>query len=857
MSTEIHRPLPDSATSRVDQLVQSKQDKKGKGKAKGKGKGRAEERETDNRKAIESEAGDFPESSRGKSRKQVEGKGLDEIDSDVSYAKDNDDDAVAESELSSHVDSDSDTNTAGNEGKNEARKNSKKVAKEARRAKRGQDYYDKRDAADKRQAAATANEGFSNYMIKRADRPLPEKRPDQVEKQWRGLYSILKFQWMKGGREALSTPRVEIVKRANEKIEQYCDKILNVDVDFNTQANALYLTKLQKLEKELTGQSESEKMVRRKKLHTQCVEHTGQPSKEALLKKWKFPADELCAQIYAIEKTLKELDDTPSEEAYNKKIADYKRRIEASQSDSDECTALKNKKTQREKLLANRKRKTEKLLQTALIFLDNLEEKGIPPTQVLNDRATTVFQDFVSLSRENSQLFTALKKELERPTLEQLDAWDTAAQPIYDLVSSVDNQDMATQQSIAKVRDLVKGLEKIDKSIAEKSSAILGEEPTDSHALPLSVLKEIHERYSHGHYEQVQINITRLLEQLRHQEAAVGLVRAIEFGQPPSGSKPDSNITATPAVRVAKPAVRKAPADTFAESSSTAAARATTASAVGASSMTGTNLSEDMLRNIDIMSLELGEDVTEMFQYDEGMTEYGPLVATRVSITENAKLNRYFVNAGLDTPGMEYFKVLKGSELGPGGAEKLADQKVVEFDLRQRKKDIKGSHPILSIGPVVMLPRSDGYVRRGTKERRQDAYIKVVYKDKPTPDMLCRTQFAQLAGPKYAEKQFTTLEGTYKQRQIYFEACKVQKLHPQTKKPLTAADLRKTPWLFPEGERGDSKVSSSSEEEEDSDENDIMKGVKVDDGALPADMTDPFQKPRASFQGASHVSGEL
>ena len=641
----------------------------------------------------------------------------------------------------------------------------------------------------------------------------------------------------------MTGPKLEIVKRANEKIERYCNRILNIDVDFNNKANALYLVRLKKLEEELTGQPESNKMLRRKQLHTQCVKEAGQPSKEELLKKWKFPADELCGQIYAIEKALKVLDETPSEEAYNKKIADYERRLAASHPESEEFVDLTNKKTHKEKLLASRRNKTEKLLQTALIFLDNLEEKGIPPTQVLSDRAASVFQDFVLLSRENLQLYNALKEELERPTLEQLDEWDTATQPIYDFVSCVDNQNMVTEQSIARASNLVKELKEIDKSIT-----VLGQEVTGDNSLPLSILNEILEQYKEGNYEQVQVNVTRLVEQLRRQEAAVGLVRAIEFGQPPSGSTPNPKTSAEPVVQVA---TANAPAET----TSNVTVGTTTNPAAGTSVITGTNLSEDVLRNVDVTSLKLGENVTEMFQYDNGMTEHGPLVATRVSTTDNAWLNRYFVNAGLDVPGMEYLKVLKGSDLGPGGAQKLADQKVVDFDLKQRKKDIKGDHPILSIGPVVVMPRAEGYVRRGTKERRPDAYIKVMYKDKPNPDMLCRTQFTQLAG-KFGEKQFSLLEATYRQRQMYFEACKVQKLHPQTQKPLTADDLRTTPWIFPENERNGSRIgsSSSSEEVEDDDDEDLLQGVTVDTGALPSNITDPFKKPRADLAELSQAS---
>ncbi|UPX14859.1 uncharacterized protein EKO05_0005330 [Ascochyta rabiei] len=136
MSTGIHHPVPASATSSVHQVTKLRQDKKGKGKHK------IEEKNDKDRKATEVLAGD----SKIQSVRRTEGKGLEEVDSDSPYAMDSEDNAIDESELSSHVDLDSDVNT--NEEKSIARNKEKKAAKEVRRAARGQEYYNKRDAAD-------------------------------------------------------------------------------------------------------------------------------------------------------------------------------------------------------------------------------------------------------------------------------------------------------------------------------------------------------------------------------------------------------------------------------------------------------------------------------------------------------------------------------------------------------------------------------------------------------------------------------------------------------------------------------------------------------------------------------------
>ncbi|KAF1363099.1 hypothetical protein EJ07DRAFT_152616 [Lizonia empirigonia] len=804
MSVAIQPPvsLPPSS---VPDTVTGNQDKKGKSPL------RTEDNHSPKEKA--------------RTTKRVEGQGVEEFESDAPPEKDEESDTSHNSESSS------------SDPENDADDEEKKAARKARKAARPKDYYDKRDAADRRQVAATANEGFSNYVKQRAERAAPEKRPDLVEKEWRGLYSLLKNQWKKGGEPELQKNKVEIFKRANKKIERYCDGIMNVDIVFNTKANALYLAQLKELEKDLVGKPESSKVLRRKQLLTECAKAAGQPSREELLKKWKFPTDELCGQIYAIEKALEELDKLPSEAAYKDKITSYERRLAKSQ-EGAKASSLAKKKTTTEKMLAERKSKTKKMLQTALIFLDNLEQRAIPPDRVLSSRAVELFQGFVSLSRENTELYNALKAELERPTLEQLDGWETATRPMCDFITCVNDEVMVTEQTVTRAQDLITNLGEIDREVVARGKT------GETHCLPMSLLHEIFNHFKEGQLEQVQLNVATLLDHLRRHEASAGLARAIEVGEPLNNAEADTD-SAQPTIKS-----ESAPNATV---EATSKASITNASAE-ASLNTSSDLSEDFLRKLDITSLKLGSNITKVFQYDNGMTEHGPLAATRLSTSDNTAHNRYCVNSGLAETGWEYFKVFKGGDLGPGGAERLADQKVVDFDLKQRLKDIKGDHPITKIGPVVVMSRSEGYVRRGTKERRPDAYIFVHYRAKPEPDLLCRTQFSQLA-KKFGEKNFAALEKVYQNTRVYFEACKVQRLHPKTQKPLTAADLQKTPWFFPETDRSvpGEDADIKSEQTDEADDDDPLKGVTVDTGAL-AGITDSFKKPRVDLANLSQGS---
>jgi hypothetical protein len=55
------------------------------------------------------------------------------------------------------------------------------------------------------------------------------------------------------------------------------------------------------------------------------------------------------------------------------------------------------------------------------------------------------------------------------------------------------------------------------------------------------------------------------------------------------------------------------------------------------------------------------------------------------------------------------------------------------------------------------MPRSEGYKRWGTKARQPDTYTKVTYNGHLPDEWLSRTEFIQLAGKKFADRQFAIL----------------------------------------------------------------------------------------------------
>ena len=108
------------------------------------------------------------------------------------------------------------------------------------------------------------------------------------------------------------------------------------------------------------------------------------------------------------------------------------------------------------------------------------------------------------------------------------------------------------------------------------------------------------------------------------------------------------------------------------------------------------------------------KDAISVPDYSDGITEFGRLVATRACRTDNSKFSRFILFA--ETENREHYRVVRGSELGPGGAKAL---------------------------------RGEGYVA-DPKSRRPDTYAEVTYANKAV-DWLSRTALTQLVGQKYTE----------------------------------------------------------------------------------------------------------
>jgi hypothetical protein len=196
-----------------------------------------------------------------------------------------------------------------------------------------------------------------------------------------------------------------------------------------------------------------------------------------------------------------------------------------------------------------------------------------------------------------------------------------------------------------------------------------------------------------------------------------------------------------------------------------------------------------------------GKTVIEPMAYDMGITEFGRHVATRPCKTDNPSFSRFIVNSGTDE--MPHYKVIKGADIGLGAAAILEQNEKLHgvFDLRIRRAQYKQAPMSLSFGPCVIVPRSEGYVsREGKKSRRPDTYVRLLWKG-GREEWVSYTELCSLMGKKCTERRLESLEAEFYKDEEAMQVYKKNMLHPDTAEPLTEEDWKKTPWLFPNGQK--------------------------------------------------------
>ncbi|KAF2849428.1 hypothetical protein T440DRAFT_354344, partial [Plenodomus tracheiphilus IPT5] len=705
------------------------------------------------------------------------------------------------------IDADLSSGSSDSDAPRDEEEETKKMRKDAKRARK--DKETDVEKAERRKLKSlkyqrtntdieTLNEGIKGFMESRKARIPPVPRPAEVEKLWKGLYPRVKSWWQEGGKEI---PRSHIpgIQKTQDRIKEYCKRVEREQAAEVKAAREKFNQKWPETKKSLRiahPEKTGEEMVSiEAAARIALKEELGAWTLEQLQLKYRFPSDELHTQIQVLGDTMALCNELPSDEHMERKIADLQR---AEQQENTESAkrGIREEIAQAKKDKEGNLRKRTKLLQGSLIFMDKLHNYGIPSSEVISTKANTSFFNYIKSSKGNEDLYRELQRELEKPTMEQLNTWEVAALPIYNIVELVKNEEsMKTSDESNDIDTWIETI-KVHNSKMQMTNKKrgIGE---DVNTIPMSLIYQIRDDWRTDNDEQAQKDIDDLLTVLKSHKHAGTVVEAIETGVAPK--------LLTQSVPSSSGRVAKDSGASLSDMNTTQSQASvhTTRKESPVSTKPGTSHALDLnaLLSYDINSFKPRKISTPSSDYENGETEFGPLVATRPCRTDNARFSRFFVNSGLEVEGYEYIKVIRGSELAPGAAEQLDDQKVVEFDLRQRKRDIKNKkHPIDKIGPVVLMEHSEGYKPTG-KPRRMDLYIRITYCGKDDVDFLTRTEYTQLAGKKVAEQDCKAHLANHEQTRLHMEASRAQRRHPITRRTLTKHDFEKTPWLFPDDEK--------------------------------------------------------
>lgn len=182
--------------------------------------------------------------------------------------------------------------------------------------------------------------------------------------------------------------------------------------------------------------------------------------------------------------------------------------------------------------------------------------------------------------------------------------------------------------------------------------------------------------------------------------------------------------------------------------------------------------------------------------YVNGVTHLGKIIGAR----KLSRGYRFILNAG--TEAKPLYKIFAGAEFGRGMGKQMyhggLELKRPTIPVKDRK-----SSEIASIRNHVQVT-SD----KANRQRAPPTYFLVEYKNNmanphagkaPLLEWLTMSELITICGAKYVkDRVLPASEGKYQRNAKFFADMKRERLHPDTKAPLTREDKRDSPWLFPE-----------------------------------------------------------
>ncbi|KAI0569339.1 hypothetical protein Alg215_11699, partial [Pyrenophora tritici-repentis] len=550
----------------------------------------------------------------------------------------------------------------------QAKRDRKKTETDEQRNARRQATKARRELQDERQVAETANAGIVGYMEARKERKPPSERPQEVEKIWRSLYPILKTWWKEGGKE-IPESHIRSIVAAQSKIKKYCETLINTpeQVEATHRYHREWPLESKKIRSANVGVSdeqlepiltEAERNFRRT-IGMKDYSKDGEDTLADLQRKYGFPYELLHGQIHAMGKELTTVKELTKDKFLKTKIEDLEEALRNTSS-TKQVQRLEKKLATTRKLREENDKKTTAFLRGVLLFMESLSDLGITPTSVISSTATREFNLFLQSSDQHQELYQKLSQELEKPTLEQVESWELVANPIYKLVETMRNRDgMITDEQIKTAKGQMRLVKTHNYKLRLMNEA--SGFHADMNSVPVSILNDMMDQWQAGNSDTVDANLEKLLDQLRTEEPAKDVLKSLETRIAPTNSaRLEAPANPKGLEAPANPKGLEAPAnpkglEAILPKTPTASGVPKIPDMVGSGNSTRSvstpptpsrNLMEKDLLDMDIDSMSLDNDRIKSFTYDNGETEFGTLVATRASLSENPRFHRFIVNAG-------------------------------------------------------------------------------------------------------------------------------------------------------------------------------------------------------------------
>lgn len=248
----------------------------------------------------------------------------------------------------------------------------------------------------------------------------------------------------------------------------------------------------------------------------------------------------------------------------------------------------------------------------------------------------------VNYDEKTRKEWQTIVNELSRPTEDQEKIWELAAPGIREIVTTINTtQEMIDSDDIKKVDLALKALKRNDKEMQVSNKR--NEIPETINALPLSLLYQMASSWKDQNSTETEASKDSLKQLLAMQPLATNLLESLDTDSSNTKelaerSNPKSNIS-SPQVDLSK----AGPSNPTTHNNN----RPKPVSQPVATGLGIKGLDISTVKGLQALGETLsGDDVIEMFEYENGVTKYGPVVAIRPCRTDNLRFTRFVVNAG-------------------------------------------------------------------------------------------------------------------------------------------------------------------------------------------------------------------